>query len=149
MILLEENNMSFRTPKCDKLPQVLWLYHTTSHSTTQETPFKLTIETDAVIPVEIGELSPRSLVFQPTQNEEEIKGNLDLLQEAREIAHVKEVIAKVKAARQYNLKVFHKKLKKGDLVLRRILRKNTSNKLTPNEGPLTESWRKQEKELFG
>ncbi|RDX67131.1 hypothetical protein CR513_54023, partial [Mucuna pruriens] len=29
-----------------ELPQVLWSYHTTPHSTTQETPFRLTFGTD-------------------------------------------------------------------------------------------------------
>ncbi|RDX73439.1 hypothetical protein CR513_46952, partial [Mucuna pruriens] len=37
-----------------------------------------------------------------------------------------------KSARQYNTKVFPRKLKNGDLVLRRVLKDSTSNKLTPN-----------------
>ncbi|RDX75380.1 hypothetical protein CR513_44744, partial [Mucuna pruriens] len=44
--------------------------------------------------------------------------------------------AKAKAARGYNTKVFPRKLKKQDLVLKRVLRDNTNNKLTLNwEGP--------------
>ncbi|RDX62707.1 hypothetical protein CR513_58928, partial [Mucuna pruriens] len=66
----------------EELPQVLWSYHTTPpHSTTQETPFRLMFEIDAVILIEIDELSPRAIFFQPAQNEEEIRANLDLLQE--------------------------------------------------------------------
>ncbi|RDX68561.1 hypothetical protein CR513_52434, partial [Mucuna pruriens] len=82
---------------------------------------------DAAIPVEIGEPSPRALFFQLAQNEEEIRANLDLLQEVREVAHIKEVTTKTSSPTiQY----------KGDLVLRRVLKDNTSNKLTPNwEGP--------------
>jgi transposase InsO family protein len=43
----------------EELPHVLWAYHTTTHSTTGETPFWLTFETEAVIPVEVMELSWR------------------------------------------------------------------------------------------
>ncbi|RDX93796.1 hypothetical protein CR513_23884, partial [Mucuna pruriens] len=42
----------------EELPHVLWSYHTTPQSTTNETPFRLTFGTEAVIPVEIGESSP-------------------------------------------------------------------------------------------
>ncbi|MCI29485.1 gypsy retrotransposon integrase-like protein, partial [Trifolium medium] len=38
----------------EELHSVLWSYRTTPHSTTGETPFRLTYGTDAVIPVEIG-----------------------------------------------------------------------------------------------
>ncbi|RDX88204.1 hypothetical protein CR513_30224, partial [Mucuna pruriens] len=55
-----------------ELPQVLRSYHTTSHSTTQETPFQLMFDIEAMILVEIGESSPRTALFQNTQNEEEM-----------------------------------------------------------------------------
>ncbi|RDX73535.1 Retrovirus-related Pol polyprotein, partial [Mucuna pruriens] len=71
----------------EELPQVLWSYHTTPHSTTNETPFRLTFGTEAIIPIEIGEPSPRTALFEPSGNEEELRTNLDLLQEVREIAH--------------------------------------------------------------
>ncbi|RDX92727.1 hypothetical protein CR513_25098, partial [Mucuna pruriens] len=72
----------------------------------QETPFRLAFGTDAIIPIEIGELSSRVSFFQLTQNEEEIRANLDLLQEVKEAAHIKEFVAKTRATRQYNVKVF-------------------------------------------
>ncbi|RDY13326.1 Gypsy retrotransposon integrase-like protein 1, partial [Mucuna pruriens] len=86
----------------EELPQVLWSYHTTSHSTTKETPFRLTFGTDAVIPVEIREPSPRTALFEPGRNEEELRVILDMLQETREIAHVKEYAVKARAAKKYN-----------------------------------------------
>ncbi|RDX95029.1 Gypsy retrotransposon integrase-like protein 1, partial [Mucuna pruriens] len=46
-------------------PQVLWSYHTMSHSSTNETPFCLTFGTEAVIPIEIGEPSPQIALFHP------------------------------------------------------------------------------------
>ncbi|RDX94353.1 Pro-Pol polyprotein, partial [Mucuna pruriens] len=82
----------------EELPQVLWSYHTTLHSTTNETPFPLTFGTEAMIPVKIGEPSPRTTLFEPSRNEEELRANLDLVQEAKEIAYVKEYAMKARAA---------------------------------------------------
>ncbi|RDX92961.1 hypothetical protein CR513_24841, partial [Mucuna pruriens] len=108
----------------EECPQVLWSYHTTPHSTTGEMPFRLTYESDAMIPVEIGEPSPRIALFEPAVNEEELRTNLDLLQEVQEIAHIKEYAAKARVARRY------------DLVLRKATLRVEKNKLTPKwEGP--------------
>nr|KYP59620.1 hypothetical protein KK1_015056 [Cajanus cajan] len=41
----------------DELPSILWAYHCTPQSTTQETPYRLTYGADAMIPVEVGETS--------------------------------------------------------------------------------------------
>ncbi|RDX97624.1 hypothetical protein CR513_19579, partial [Mucuna pruriens] len=82
----------------EELPQVLWFYHTTPHSSTNKTPFRLTFSIEAVIPVEIREPSPRTVLFRPVENEDEISVNLDLLQEACEVAQVKEYAAKARAA---------------------------------------------------
>lgn len=43
----------------DKLPEVLWAYCCTSHGTTGEIPFNLTYDIDAILQVEVGELSLR------------------------------------------------------------------------------------------
>ncbi|RDX88936.1 Tf2-11, partial [Mucuna pruriens] len=120
----------------EKLPKVLWSYHTTPHSTTGKTPFRLTYGLDAMIPVEIGEPSPRIALFEPTVNEEELRENLDLLQEVREIAHIKEYAAKARVARRYGQRVIHKDFEVKDLVLRKATLGVEKNKLTPKwEGP--------------
>ncbi|RDX66492.1 Tf2-11, partial [Mucuna pruriens] len=120
----------------EELPQVLWSYHTTLHSTTNETPFCLTFSTEAMIPVEIGEPSPMTALFEPSGNEEELRTNLDLLQEAKEIVHVKEYAMKTRATRRYNRKVVPRNFKIGDLVLKMITLAANKNKLTPYwEGP--------------
>ncbi|RDX88927.1 Retrovirus-related Pol polyprotein from transposon 17.6, partial [Mucuna pruriens] len=109
---------------------------TTPHSTTGETPFRLTYGSEAMIPVEIGEPSPRTALFEPATNEEELRTNLDLLQEVREIVHIKEYAAKARAARKYGQKVIHKDFEEKDLVLRKITSGAEKNKLTPKwEGP--------------
>ncbi|XP_020978259.1 uncharacterized protein LOC110271602 [Arachis ipaensis] len=46
----------------DKLGSVLWSYRTSLQSSTGKTPFRLTYGVDAVIPIEIGEPSPRLLL---------------------------------------------------------------------------------------
>ncbi|XP_025665070.1 uncharacterized protein [Arachis hypogaea] len=46
----------------DELASVLWSYRTTPRSSTGETPFRLTYGVAAMIPVEIGEPSPRLLL---------------------------------------------------------------------------------------
>ncbi|RDX61813.1 Tf2-8, partial [Mucuna pruriens] len=120
----------------EELPQVLWSYHTTPHSTTGETPFCLAYWSEAVIPVEIGEPSPRTALFEPTANEDELRANLDLLQETREIAHIKEYAVKTRVARKYDRKVVYRDFQEGDLVLTKVTLGAKKNKLTPKwEGP--------------
>ncbi|RDY07196.1 Tf2-8, partial [Mucuna pruriens] len=118
------------------LPQVLWSYHTTPHSATNETPFRLTFGIEAVIPVEIGEPSLRTELFEPEANEGELTANLDMVQEVREAAHIREFAIKARIAKLYNRKVIPRNFKPQDLVLRRTVHKAESNKLTPKwEGP--------------
>ncbi|RDX76980.1 hypothetical protein CR513_42963, partial [Mucuna pruriens] len=69
-----------------------------SVSTTQGTPFRLTFETDVVTPIEIRESSPRTTFFRSTLNEEEIRANLDLLQEDWEVVHVRDYATKARAS---------------------------------------------------
>ncbi|RDX91362.1 hypothetical protein CR513_26672, partial [Mucuna pruriens] len=115
----------------EELPQVLWSYHTTPHSTTNETPFCLTFDTEAMIPIEIEEPSPRTALFRPGENEEELRVNLDLLQETWEIAHVREYAMKGRASKRHNIKLMPRKFECRDLLLRKITRAVESNKLTP------------------
>ncbi|RDX83979.1 hypothetical protein CR513_35035, partial [Mucuna pruriens] len=46
------------------------------HSSTNEMLFCLTFGTEVVIPIEIGESSPRTALFQSGENEEELRANL-------------------------------------------------------------------------
>ncbi|XP_070029970.1 uncharacterized protein [Nicotiana sylvestris] len=66
------------------LPGVLWAYRTTTKISTGETPFSLVYGAEALIQVEIVE--PRKRYTQATEesNEEEMRINLDLLEERRE-----------------------------------------------------------------
>ncbi|GKB64568.1 hypothetical protein Tco_0920754 [Tanacetum coccineum] len=53
-----------------------------------ETPFSLTYGSEAVIPAEIGMPMFWSIQFNEARNEEEIRLNLDLIQERREMAAI-------------------------------------------------------------
>lgn len=98
---------------------MLWAYRTTPHSTTGESPYRLTFGTEAVIPAEIREPSTRTASFDPESNDQLIDEDLDLLAERRAIANCGEIIAKEHAAMRYNKKVVPRSFSKGDLVLRK------------------------------
>lgn len=121
----------------EELAQVLWSYHTTPHSTSQETPFKLVYGSNAVIPVEIDEPTIRIEVFWVDMNTGELWINLDLIVEVWEIAqYLKEFVSKNRVARRDNSKVVSRNMKEGDLVLKKAMKNPTARKLGPNwEGP--------------
>ncbi|XP_057451946.1 uncharacterized protein LOC130743735 [Lotus japonicus] len=123
----------------EQLDHVLWAYRTTPHSTTGESPYRLTFGTEAVIPAEIGEPSARTAGFDPDQNDQLIEEDLDLLAERRAVANCRELIAKQHAAVRYNKKVVHRSFSVGDLVLRNAsigARSIERGKLAANwEGP--------------
>ncbi|KAK3043582.1 hypothetical protein RJ639_002161 [Escallonia herrerae] len=71
----------------DELPTVLWAYRTTPHSVTEETPFLLCYGTEALLPVEIGVPTIRALHFNEVNNEDGLRANLDLVEEAQTQSH--------------------------------------------------------------
>ncbi|XP_015937141.1 uncharacterized protein LOC107462965 [Arachis duranensis] len=115
----------------DELASVLWSYRTTEQSSTKETPFRLTYGVDAVIPVEIGEPSPRLLLKGVEETVEK-----DLIDEARKMAHLTETALKQRIALRYNTKVLKREFEPDDLVLRR----NDIGPPTPGEGKLAANW---------
>ena len=70
----------------EELPSVLWAYQTTARTSIGETPFNLTHGPEAVIPVEIGLTSLRKEFFNEDNNDDQLKLNLDCLDEARDQA---------------------------------------------------------------
>ncbi|GJW79432.1 hypothetical protein Tco_0143407 [Tanacetum coccineum] len=61
-----------------------------------ETPFSLTYRSEAVIPAEIGMPTHRTLMIKEDENEDELRLNMDLLQERREAATIREAKHKTK-----------------------------------------------------
>ncbi|KAK3038912.1 hypothetical protein RJ639_027540 [Escallonia herrerae] len=123
----------------DELPKVLWAYRTTPHSVTGETPFLLCFGTKALLPVEVGLPTVRVLQFSEAENEENLRGNLDLLDDVRAQALDRMISTKQRVARFYNRRVRIRIFRVGDLVLRKLEvsdPKAAVGKLSPNwEGP--------------
>src|ERR1051325_9985358 len=76
------------------LHEVLWGYHTTVHSTTQETPFRMVFGADAMIPVEVALPSWRRENFEEEANNQALQEEADLLDEIRDMTHIREMAEK-------------------------------------------------------
>ncbi|XP_072054849.1 uncharacterized protein [Arachis hypogaea] len=94
-------------------------------------PFRLTYGTEAIIPIEIREPSPRFLLETFNQKVEK-----DLVDEDWKLAHFKETPLKQQLALRYNKKVKKQVFDKGDLVLDR----NDIRTQKPGEGILVANW---------
>ena len=70
----------------EDLQSVLWAYRTMAQTLTGETPFNLTYDTEAVIPVEVGLTSLRREFFDEQRNDDQLKLNLDCLDKVRDQA---------------------------------------------------------------
>lgn len=102
----------------DELPMVLWAHRTTPKRINKETPFSLTYGTEAVLPAEISVSSHRVHSFDKDTNDTELRKNLDLLEERREIAYIREAQYKQKIEKYYNKRATKVSHKPGDYVLR-------------------------------
>ncbi|GKA88111.1 reverse transcriptase domain-containing protein [Tanacetum coccineum] len=102
----------------EELPHVLWAHRTIIKSSHGDTPFSLTYGTEAVIPAEIGMPTYRTAVVEAAHNDEELRLNLDLLEERRECAAIREAKAKSKMTKHYNDKVRGVTFRPGDFVYR-------------------------------
>ncbi|XP_061344701.1 uncharacterized protein LOC133290607 [Gastrolobium bilobum] len=120
----------------DNLDNVLWGYRATAQSSTIETPFRLTYDTEAMIPVEIGEPSWRREHVTEIDNTQNLKEALDLLDELRRSAAESDRHSKEKSATYYNKKVIPRSFQEKDLVLRRT---DVGNK-NAREGKLAPTW---------
>ncbi|GKC65655.1 hypothetical protein Tco_1098253 [Tanacetum coccineum] len=85
-------------------------------SSNRVTPFLLTYGTEAVVLAEIGMPILRTMEVDVVQNDEALEINLDLLEERREHAAIRNVKSKLKMEKYYNLKVCNTSFKPGDLV---------------------------------
>nr|GEX43656.1 reverse transcriptase domain-containing protein [Tanacetum cinerariifolium] len=102
----------------EELPHVLWAHRTMIKSSHGDTPFSLTYGTEAVIPAEIGMPTYRTIVVDVVNNGEELRLNLDLLEERRELAAMREARSKSKMMKYHNSRVRGVAFKPGDFVYR-------------------------------
>ncbi|GKD85650.1 reverse transcriptase domain-containing protein [Tanacetum coccineum] len=89
----------------EELPHVLWAHRTMIKSSHGDTPFSLTYGTEAVIPAEIRMPTYRTAVVDAVHNDEELRLNLDLLEERHECAAIHEAKAKLQMTKYYNARL--------------------------------------------
>ncbi|GJR67463.1 reverse transcriptase domain-containing protein [Tanacetum coccineum] len=89
----------------EEVPNVLWAHRTMKKTSNGETPFSLTYGTEVVIPAEIGMPTHRTSSVNEKTNDQELRLNLDLLDERREIAAIREARYKQQVEKYYNKKV--------------------------------------------
>ena len=116
----------------DKLPSVLWAYRTTARTPTEETPFRLAYGADAIILAEVGLTSYRVENYREDKNEEAMRLQLDLVDEAQATAEQRLVRYQNLISKHYNSKVKHRDFQIGDLVLRKVI----SAAKDPSQGKL-------------
>ena len=123
----------------DELPGVLWAYRTTVRTLTRKTPFKLAYGSEAVIPIEVHMANHKVMMYQEKDNTEQLRLNLDLIDEVRMDAKHRTMKYKNLMARQYDAMVKPRRFNIGDLVLKKVslaTKDPFHGKLGPNwEGP--------------
>ncbi|GJZ97681.1 reverse transcriptase domain-containing protein [Tanacetum coccineum] len=123
----------------DELPNVLWAHRTSLKTSNEETPYNLTFKSEAVILAEIGMPKHRTMMIKEgANNEEEMLVNLDLFQERREAAAIREARYKIKMEHYYNKRLRPVSFRVGDYVYRKneASRVKDLGKLGPKwEGP--------------
>ena len=122
-----------------ELPNVLWAYRTTAKTPIGETPFKLTYSTEAVILIKVGITSIKQEMYHEDSNDDQLKVNLDYLDEIRDEASSRITKYQQKMAEYYNKRVKLRRLDIGDLVLHKVTpatKDLVQGKLSPTwEGP--------------
>ncbi|GJS64694.1 reverse transcriptase domain-containing protein [Tanacetum coccineum] len=122
----------------EEIPHVLWAHRTMIKSSNGDTPFSLNYGTKAVIPAEIGMPTLRTAEVDMVQNNKALGINLDLLEEKREQAAIREAKSKTKMEKYYKSKVRSTSFKLGDLVYHKndASHVEEGGKLSPKwEGP--------------
>ena len=119
-----------------ELPSVLWAYRTTPQRSTGKTLFSLTYGAEAVIPAEINLCNARVSKFDMKQNEGQLTGCLDLLEEHRESATIRLAEYQQKLAHRYDQGVRVREFNVGDLVLRKAV----GSMRDTNAGKLAQTW---------
>ncbi|XP_057760122.1 uncharacterized protein LOC130980459 [Arachis stenosperma] len=87
------------------IPEILWGYNTTIQTTTGETPFKLVYGSEALIPIEVGIPTPRTELYNEQHNLHARNTELDLAEETRELAAIRQRAIKQITEKKHNKRV--------------------------------------------
>uniref|UniRef100_A0A2N9F3Z9 Uncharacterized protein n=1 Tax=Fagus sylvatica TaxID=28930 RepID=A0A2N9F3Z9_FAGSY len=120
----------------EELPSVLWTHRTTHRRSTGETPFALAYGVEAVIPLEVGLPTTRTTEFDAEQNEDNLRKDLNLVEERRDMAAIRLTSYQRQMKRGYDKNIRPRSFYVNDLVLRKVVA-NTRN---PNDGKLGPNW---------
>ncbi|GJW65522.1 reverse transcriptase domain-containing protein [Tanacetum coccineum] len=121
----------------DELHNVWWAHRTSLKTSNGETSYSLTFGSEEVIPAKIGIPTHRTMMIKEGEgNEEEMRLNLDLLQEKKEAATIREARYKMKMEHYYNKRVPPMSFKVGEYVYR----KNEAS-MVENLGKLGPKWK--------
>jgi len=104
----------------DKLPSVLWVYRTTSRVSIGETPFSLVYDMKALIPIEADLKSPRVIAFQVGGNSNQLRKNLDIMDELKEKETIRLATYQRRVSSNYNKRVCYREFEESDLVLKKL-----------------------------
>ncbi|GKA09809.1 reverse transcriptase domain-containing protein [Tanacetum coccineum] len=117
----------------EEVSHVLWAHRTMIKTSNGDTSFSLTYGTEAVIPVKIGMPSLRCTEVNQAENDEGLLLNLDILEERRERAAVREARSKARMEKYYNAKARNTSFRTWDFVYRgnKASRAKESEKLGP------------------
>ena len=115
---------------------VLWAHRTSPKTATGEEPFTLVYGSNAVIPAEVRLASHRVLHYDPIQNDELRRLDLDFVDMNRDAAVLRAAKYKSIVKAGFDKKVVVRKFSKGDLVLKRADALHPAKKFDPTwEGP--------------
>jgi hypothetical protein len=114
----------------------MWTHRTTKRRSTGETPFALAYGVEAVIPLEVGLPTTRTTKYDAEENESNLRKDLNLLEERRDMATIKLASYQQQMKRGYDKNIRPRNFQVGDLVLRKVMT-NTKN---PNNGKLGPNW---------
>ena len=120
----------------EELPSVMWTHRMTRRRSTRETPFALAYGVEAVIPFEVGLPMTRTTKFNVKENECNLRKDLNLLEERKDMATIRLASYQQEMKRGYDKNIRPKSFQVGDLVLRKVVT-NTKN---PNDGKLGPNW---------
>ncbi|KAM1760642.1 hypothetical protein ACFX12_003495 [Malus domestica] len=118
------------------VPQVLWSYHTSYRTSTGETPFSFAFGTETVVLVELQPATFQVQNYVQRENDKQLTLNLDLVEEHRNQAHLRNVAYKQHISNYYDSRVKPRSLKVGDWVLKKRLLCDR----VPSEGTLSPNW---------
>ena len=112
------------------------MHRTTVRKSIGETPIALAYGVEAVIPLEVGMPTIQTTNFVVETNEDNLRKDLDLLEERRDLVVVRLALYQQQMKREHDKNIKPRVFQVGDLVLKKVL----TNMRKANEGNLGPNW---------